>query len=257
VAPEPPPELGDVRHLGIDLAWGQRARTGLAELAPDGRLLRSTSVVTDEEILEWVHAGPVGSAVVAAIDAPLVVVNEAGARPCEREVGRLFGRYHASAHTSNLTRPAFRPEPRGARLARACGWSLDVGVRPGPGSSVAIEVYPHPAMVSLFGLDRVIPYKGKRGRTVADRQHAMGDLADHLERVLGPTLALERSERWAHLRSAVATATRQVDLDRVEDEVDAILCAALARMWHLEPERMVVLGDTGTGALVTPLPPAR
>jgi predicted RNase H-like nuclease len=23
-----------------------------------------------------------------------------------------------------------------------------------------IEVYPHPAMVALFGLDRVIPYKG-------------------------------------------------------------------------------------------------
>jgi predicted RNase H-like nuclease len=242
-----------MRYLGIDLAWGERARTGLAELDPDGRLVQSASVRTDDEIALFL--GDRGQGVVAAIDAPLIVSNETGQRPCEREVGRLFGTYHAGAYPANRGNPAFYPEPRGARLTRRFGWDLDPSVRPQPDRSVAIEVYPHPAMVSLFDLGRVIPYKGKKGRDISSRQRAFGDLFTAIEVVCGPLLQLDSSDRWQLLRNQVTGAARQVDLDTVEDEVDAVFCAYLAWLWATDAGAMTVLGDVENGYIVTPLPP--
>ena len=151
-----------MRYIGLDLAWGERARTGLAVLDPEGRLVWSASVVTDDEIAR--HLGDVGDTdgVVSAIDAPLVVVNETGQRACEREVGRDFGRYSAGAYPANRGNAAFNPEPRGARLARR---SVRVSRSGRPslagGGSVAIEVYPHPAMVSLFRTGPRHPLQGQ------------------------------------------------------------------------------------------------
>lgn len=64
-------------YLGMDLAWGPRARTGLAALDPSGRLVASCSVRTDDEIAAFVaHHSP--GETVAAVDAPLVVPNTTG-----------------------------------------------------------------------------------------------------------------------------------------------------------------------------------
>ena len=141
-------------YVGIDLAWGERARTGVAVLDQAGQLVSCASVITDDELAARLPAA--GRAVVVAVDAPLIVRNESGQRRCEKRVGQLFGHAHAGAHPSNLSRALFRPEPRGARLARRFGWVMDPQVRPDESTSVCIEVYPHPAMVVLFGLDRVI-----------------------------------------------------------------------------------------------------
>ncbi|GAA4623325.1 DUF429 domain-containing protein [Cellulomonas oligotrophica] len=239
------------RHVGIDLAWGTTARTGVAVLDEAGRLVHSSSVVTDAQI-DDVLAEHVGAApVVAAIDAPLVVPNATGMREAERLVTRHFGRFSAGAYPANRANPHFDP-PRAESLARRHGWATDPGVRPDDATSVAVEVYPHPAMVMLFGLDRVLPYKARRGRDVASRTAAWQLLLDHLDRVAGTLLGLPTSPRWAEIRHAAAAAHRPVDLDRLEDEVDAIVCAYLAWLWHHEPERMVVLGTAADGYIVVP-----
>lgn len=247
-------QKADVVALGVDLAWGANGRTGLAALDPDGRLTASCWVRTDDEIAAFVAAHASGAPVVAAVDAPLIVPNETGRRPCEAELARRFGRFHAAAHPSNRSRPWMQPEPRGARLAQRFGWSVDPGVRPSSGAGVAIEVYPHPAMVVLFGLDRVIPYKQKPGRDLDALRAAHIALADHMEAAFGDRLGLASSPRWAELRAGVATATRKVELGRVEDEVDAIVCAYLAWLWANEPERMEVIGDVDAGYVVVPCP---
>ena len=244
--------FGVFGYVGIDLAWGERARTGLALLDHDGRLVRSTSVRTDEEISDFLGVRDPGHRLVVAIDAPLVVPNETGQRPCEREVGARFARFHAGAYPANRANPAFRPQPRGARLADAFGWDMDPGATAGAGRSVAIEVYPHPAMIVLFGLDRVLPYKSRRGRDPGTRRLAFASLLGHLERVCGPRLDLSGNARWRDLRRVVEGATRQVDLERIEDEIDAILCAYVAWMWVNERDRMEVLGDFRHGYIVVP-----
>lgn len=240
-------------YLGIDLAWSTRARTGVAVLDTSGRLVASCSVVTDEEIAEVVAEHAVGR-VVAAIDAPLVVPNATGRRDCEAAVGRLFAAYDAGAHPANRSRPWFDP-PRGAVLAERFGWDLDPRTAPDGVASVAIEVYPHPAMVALFGLGRVLPYKAKPGRDLPALRTAFTVLLDHLERVVGPTLGLAGSARWEQIRAVVAGATRKAHLRAVEDEVDAILCAYLAWLWGRRDPRMVVLGDVEGGYIVVPGPP--
>ena len=104
-------------HVGIDLAWGSTARTGLAAVDPTGRLLRSTSVVSDEEIDDWLAGlpGPVG---VVAVDAPLEVPNATGTRACERALASAYGRYGLGCHVANRSRPWF--DPPGGRGAAFC-----------------------------------------------------------------------------------------------------------------------------------------
>lgn len=80
----------------------------------EGRLLNSGLVTTDVELTDWLERFAPEVDVVA-IDAPLVVPNQTGQRTCERLIGRAFGRFHASAHTSNRTRP-----PRHRRSASRC-----------------------------------------------------------------------------------------------------------------------------------------
>ena len=236
-------------HLGIDLAWASRARTGLAVVDATGRLIASTSVRTDEEIAAFL-APHLTSDTVVAIDAPLVVPNATGSRPCEQELGAVFRAYDAGAHPANTSHPWFDP-PRGAALAQRLGWDLDPRTVPFTGRPVAIEVYPHPAMVSLFGLGRILPYKNKRGRTLESLRSAFGELLDHLDRVLGPTLGLDDSERWAEIRAAVPAASRKSELRVVEDEIDAILCAHLAWLWGRRDPCMEVFGDVEHGYIVT------
>lgn len=241
--------------IGIDLAWGSRARTGLAILNQDGRLIASTSVRTDDEIAGFLDEISRQPGIVVAIDAPLIVPNETGQRPCERQVNENFQRFHAGAYPANRGMAAFNPLPRGARLAERFGWDIDPRTKPRPDNAVAIEVYPHPAMVSLFGLSRVLKYKRGRGRTVADRRSELGLVMTGIEKCCGSLLRLDESSRWTLLRAQVDQATRPVHLNTVEDEIDAILCAYLAWMWSNRRSELMVHGDANSGFIVTPFPP--
>lgn len=237
--------------VGIDLAWGTRARTGLAVADADGRLVASTSVRTDAEILEFLneHVGP--SPVVAAIDAPLIVRNATGRRTCEAEVQQLYGRYGAAAYPANLTNPAFAGGTRGAAICDRLGLDLRTG---STAARRAIEVYPHPAMVVLFELDYVIPYKSKQGRTLDGLKQAFERLLTLMEQRL-PELRLAGHPRWQELRQHCRRAQRKAELGAVEDEIDAIFCAHLAHLWHREgADGSDLLGDDDSGCIVVPKP---
>ena len=161
-----------------------------------------------------------------------------------------FGRFHAGAYPANRVSPLFDP-PRAETLADRFGWDPDPATAPGAGTSVAIEVYPHPAMVLLFGLATVLPYKAKRGRT----SRACGPRS----RAARPPRAGVRPDPAAHDVAALGrdpgrrgAAARIGELDRVEDEVDAVLCAYLAWLWGTGYPGMRVLGDVTTGYIVVP-----
>ncbi len=254
-----------MHYLGIDLAWGQRSRTGVAVLGPTGRLLASTSVVTDDEIADVLAPWTSGTetterpaaraGLVAAVDAPLVVPNLTGRRPCEAQVSAAFRRYSAGAYPANRSNPLFAPEPRASRLARRFGWHIDPATPVSSSTALALEVYPHPAMVALFGLETVIPYKLKSGRELPALRAAYERLLDHLETTCGALMDLPGNDRWAQLRAVAAGATRKSELGRIEDEVDAILCAYLAWMWVNERASLTVWGNVRDGYIVTPFPP--
>jgi predicted RNase H-like nuclease len=249
------PGRRSVKFIGVDLAWGPNAWTGIAVLAQDGELLLVDRVRTDEEIVDRLEpdlAGPV----VVAIDAPLIVRNQTGRRPCESTVSSLFGRFHAGAHSSNLSLPSFRDGPRGERLAAMLGLGVDPGLTSREPVRRAIEVYPHPATVTLFGLERVIPYKQKPGRTPDQRRAAMLQLIGHVESLESatPALHVRSCEEWRRAAREVAAAATHAELNRWEDALDGVLCAyiGLHRWWHGD-EKSAVLGDMDTGYIVVPV----
>lgn len=235
-------------HIGIDLAWGTKNRTGLAAIAADGRLLASGRARTDEEIVDWVamHAPRLG---VVAIDAPLVVVNETGRRACESSIHAAFGRFDASPHSTNLAKPEMRP-PRGAVIAERLGLPIDPA---GPRDMLAIEVYPHPAMVGLWRLDLILKYKHKTKYAFDDRKREFGRLLDLLK--AEPSLRVAEVPRWGEIRTMAAQAVKHGDLNQIEDEVDGIVCGWLAWLWAVEDERLVIHGDLARGYIVAPEAP--
>lgn len=243
-----------MRFIGLDLAWGPRARTGLC-LVEGGGVRESASLRTDEEITSWLHAR-LNEECLVAVDAPLVVPNETGRRPCETLITRWFGGRHAGAHSSNRTLPAFVDGGRAMRLAKSLDLSVDPLFEPRAPVRRMIEVYPHPALVVLFALARSIKYKAKRGRDLEARRYAFDQLFDLLEslREADPPLEVAGgNDRWSALRAVVAETGRQVDLDRAEDEIDAYVCAYTAlHYWTQGPERNVVAGNLLDGYIVTP-----
>lgn len=233
-------------YVGLDLAWGTRNRSGLAVLDGSGRLSALGEALDDDAITSWVRAHAPGSCVVA-MDAPLVVTNRHGRRACEAEISRVFGRFHAGAHPSNLSRPGFADGGRARALARR----LQLDVDPySPAPRRAVEVYPHPATITLFGLERVIAYKQKAGRPVADLRVALGGLMRHLESL--PDLDL-RAAAWTGLVEQLAGATRKAELKRVEDQVDAVLCAYVGLHLVRSPQDSAVVGDAASGYIVVPV----
>jgi predicted RNase H-like nuclease len=231
--------------LGIDLAWKDTNRTGLAVVDDSGRLLLSGTAVADDEIAAWI-ARLDGDVVVAAVDAPLVVPNPTGQRVGETKVARAFGRHGAAPYPSNRSNPLFDP-PRALTLAERFGWNVDPAHVATADAPACIEVYPHPAMVGLFGLPRRIGYK--KGPA---RRAGFAELVARFETVA--ELRLDESDRWAELRRVVASPARG-ELARIEDEVDAILCAHLAWLWCHRPGALRVYGSLGEGYIVAPPPP--
>jgi predicted RNase H-like nuclease/ppGpp synthetase/RelA/SpoT-type nucleotidyltranferase len=234
-----------MHFVGIDLAWGDRQPTGLAVLDEDARLLHVSAVRTDDEIRAALTPYVEGPCLVG-IDAPLIVVNPTGSRPAEQELSRDFRRFEAGTHPSNTGKPEFANGTRGARICKMFG--LDMDPRSGRRRR-AIEVYPHPATVVLFGLGKTLKYKAKPGRSLDLLRAELLELMDHVERIV----TTERT--WRELRTRVETATRKVDLRHVEDQVDAVVCAYVALFAERWPERTTTYGDFERGYIVTPTLP--
>jgi len=238
---------------GVDLAWAGRNPTGVAVLDADGRLVHIGSVRDDAAVLAAL--GPyVGGECVVAFDAPLVVTNPTGQRPAEAALNRDFRRFEAGAHPANTAKPEFADGPRAARLARAMDLDMD------PRSAAprrAIEVYPHPATVVLFRLERTLKYKAKPGRGLDQLKAQLLLLMTGIETLANAAVPLRvAGEDWDELRRQVVTAERKSDLRRAEDPVDAVICAYVGHYAQRCPAGVTIYGDLATGYIVTPaLPP--
>jgi predicted RNase H-like nuclease len=180
-------------------------------------------------------------------------------------VAAAWGGAQASCYPANLGRPWFQDGGRAHRLAHRLGLDPDpVAVSAVP-CRAAIEVYPHAALVSLFDLPVTLKYKagrcpsaqGRRSRTVDERRAEFGRLVGCLQalRDRTPPLRVETAPAWTALVRQVADARTGADLDRVEDELDAYVCAYVGRHYQARRGRAdsVVIGDHASGYIVTPV----
>ena len=238
-------ELHSARFLGLDLAWSARNPTGACALDGEGGIIDESMLGSDDEIIEWISSLAERPAAVA-IDAPLKVPNAAGRRPCESELSSEYGGRKAGPHSSNRQRLlATHSEIRGEALTeRLAG----LGFRDpwGGGDRTVIEVYPHPAIVEVFGLEERLVYKSKRGVSVDQRRDGLRTLSRLL------TLLEGASPPLSGPAVAIADDVRGAALKAVEDRLDARLCAWIASVWATRPGRMRLFGDSATGHIAVP-----
>ena len=245
------------RLIGIDLAWSERNGTGCVELVEhEGKLkLKQLDLLYSiDEIVKWIQP-EVGDWVVA-IDAPLVVCNKTRRRKAEKQVGERWGKFHAFAHSTNwdiLDRYGSGYHQGGKLLGRlaGCGGKLvehpaDVG-----SGRLVFETYPHPAMVELFWLDRIIKYK--KGRVTKQRA-GQQQLVEAIRRCFCGKDADPQLEPNAKLRKLLSEPRPDLkgkELKHREDRLDAVVCAYVAA-WVAAGKPWSGLGDVGQGVIVVP-----
>ena len=247
--------------LGIDLAWGRKNTSGGCALRFDGKDTATVADVTetlgdDDAILAWVEkwdqaAGCEG--LLIGVDAPLLVPNDLGKRPCEAAVGRRFARFQAGAHPAN--RHIFGDDVRGERLVARLE---QIRVRHDPSLSIprlshvrqVMEVFPHPAHVVLFGLARTLKYKAKRGRDYPSRWEALNDYARHLRALSTHVPPFSLPPDWPRRDAAGLTGAA---FKQYEDGLDSLTCAYVVYWywWH-GPSGAEVIGDMTDGYIVVP-----
>ena len=242
--------------IGLDLAWKASNESGICWLEGEtsadltcSRLeadVRSTQDLTDE-------IAAVPGTVIVAIDAPLLYTPD---RWAEKEISRQFARHNASAHSAHAAVRQGRTagidlgtalEARGFTLNPAALGQRESDCRG------AIEVYPHTIHVRLFDLEERLPYKAKKGRTVAYRRNVLQRYQCHLQElvVLKAQDVLENAAVRHALTPEVAKSARGVALKRLEDKLDGLTCAMAAWLASSNNEAWETIGDMN-GYMVVP-----
>lgn len=250
--------------LGLDLAWGKTNGSGGVALAwqpGQPAVVRDVqdALGDDDSILAWVEACEAAEGrggLIVGVDAPLLVPNETGKRPCEAEIGRRFARFQAGAHPANRT--LFRGYVRGEDLtAQLAGHGIAHSpYLEAPQDSTrrqVMEVFPHPAHVVLFGLAKTLKYKAKPGRTYPARWAVFTEYGRLLRSLQthGPPLRLPEDWPPRDVSGLVGSA-----LKRLEDSLDALTCAYIVYYywWHGHWGGEVI-GDMTQGYIVVPRTP--
>jgi len=247
-----------MRFLGVDLAWSPRNTSAGAVLHWGGDCATLVAwrddLTGDADVVAWMMAQAGETDALVAIDAPLIVPNETGVRPCDREITRLFGRYHAGAHPANRRNLGRYGGLRGERLVELLerhGFAHVLNADQQGETRGIMEVYPHPAMVNLFGLGQILKYKSRPGRTYEMRWAELRRYQNHLR-------ALSNAEPAIRLPSEITD--RQVEglrgraLKRYEDLLDAAFCAYIALYcWAWGPTHYRIFGDLANGYIVVPV----
>ena len=243
--------------VGLDLAWSTNNASGIAVVEGDGKkakLVSSGLVKSDEEIINFLRRVIGSKNALIAIDAPLIVPNEKGRRIAEVIVGDLFRKYDADAHKANRSHLAsFYGEIRGevlTELLKREGFAHSPNLSVHEQTRKFFEVYPHPSMVVLFGLNRIIRYKAKPNREYAERYAAFREYQKHMAALAGadPSLKLPGS-----ITKVKVDDLKGQKLKDYEDEMDAVFCAYIAYYAWAHPNRCAVLGNLDEGYMLTPI----
>lgn len=240
---------GDSRQtfLGVDLGWYGKP-SGVASLALDASGLHLRGIARLErqcDILDWIQTEAACGGAVVAVDAPLVIRNQAGIRSAEHELNRDFRRFHAGCHAANLGRPFAANVVAFSRLLESAGFRHGANMVPRQPGRFQIEVHPHAAAVSLFHLDRIVKYKrGPRDDRARELRRLRRLMLTRLPQI-EPALSL----RLPHVPRAGNTKP-------VEDQIDAVLCAFIAaHWWRWTIARNRLYGAQESGYIIVPRPP--
>ncbi len=243
--------------VGVDLAWSENNPTGIATVKYEngaGKVVSTKTVVTDEEIVEYVEEEVGTDYGIITVDAPLLVPNETGRRIAEELTGKLFRKYDAGAHPANRKRLSqWTGRVRGEDIVEELediGFEHDPYLDEEEKCRKVVEVYPHPSMVVLFELDGILKYKNKPGR---DYDFLWREFHKYQKNLI----ELEDSDPALQIPKKISEkeldGVKGKELKNYEDILDAIFSAYIGLYYWKKPENCAVLGNTDEGYIMTPL----
>ncbi|MEH1890162.1 MAG: DUF429 domain-containing protein [Nostoc sp.] len=241
-----------MKFIGIDLGWKSQP-SGLCCLEwIDGQLqlldLDRKEAIAD--ILTWIDQSvkPDEPAIIA-VDAPTLIPNDSGSRLPDKLSHKYFGRYHAGCYPANKNLPfAERTINFGLEL-ESRGFAHAPTIEAQKLSRYQIEVFPHPAIVNLFNLERILKYK--KGR-LNERRLELIKLQNYLLDIL-PSFSPPLCPLHLCGSFLLEIPTTGAALKATEDKLDSLICAYVAAYWwYWGEQRNLVLGDRTTGYIVIP-----
>ncbi|MBD2562060.1 MULTISPECIES: DUF429 domain-containing protein [Nostoc] len=241
-----------MKFIGIDFGWKSQP-SGLCCLEwIDGQLqlldLDRKEAIAD--ILTWIDQSvqPDEPAIIA-VDAPTLIPNASGSRLPDKLSHKYFGKYHAGCYPANQNLPfAERTLNFGLEL-ESRGFAHAPTIEPQKLSRYQIEVFPHPAIVNLFNLERILKYK--KGR-ISERRLELIKLQNYLLDILPYFSPPLRSLRLCG-SFIPEIPTTGAALKATEDKLDSLICAYVAAYWwYWGEQRNLVLGDRTTGYIIIP-----
>ena len=242
-----------MKFIGVDLGW-KTGESGLCFLEWNNSQLQVIDItrrLSLAEILDWIenHVSSEEGAMIA-VDAPLLIPNATGTRLCDRLTHKYFGRYHAGCYPANLGRPFAERTVRFGKNLETRGFNHAPSLEAQKIGRYQIEVFPHPAMIHLFQLSRILKYK--KGN-LAEKKTELQRLRHYIQTILpNLTPALDLTD-FPLLSLTLSLTGKQ--LKAIEDQLDSLICAYIgAYWWYWGTEKNWVLGDRETGYIVVPSP---
>ena len=239
-----------MKFIGIDLGW-QSGKSGLCclqYLDKKLKILDLDCILEIEDILNWVdNLTPLSTPALIAVDAPTIIPNQTGTRLPDKLTHKYFGRYHAGCYPANLNRPFAQRTVKFGISLEAKEFIHAPTIKPQQLGRFQIEVFPHPAIVNLFQLEKILKYK--KGR-LAERKLELLKLHQYIINVL-PNLepALVISNNFLDTEKINSMTT----LKTTEDKLDSLICAYIgAYWWYWGQTKNLVLGNYTTGYIVVP-----
>ena len=234
-------------RLSIAVTRGNAVRTYL--------VARAEGLTSLQRAAEFIVRHATANTIVA-IDAPLVVGNQTGQRPCELELERRFGRAGVRGRAANLTAS---PEPAGVRFVDLLRWD---GFRHDPrleepkiqAGRWLFEVRAHAAQAVLFGLDVL---GAVRAASIAERRLALRVLQGHMRSLQYGMPRLEMTPALGELVGRDVTQLRgHRQIGDYRATLSALMCSYLAaHTWRWGCERNEMIGDLESGYVIVPTLP--
>ncbi|MCC5615038.1 DUF429 domain-containing protein [Nostoc sp. CHAB 5836] len=236
-----------MKFIGIDLGWRSQP-SGLCCLKWINGELQLLDLDRKEaiaDILTWIDQSvqPDEPAIIA-VDAPTLIPNATGSRLADKLSHKYFGKYHAGCYPANQNLSfAERTINFGLQL-ESRGFAHAPTIEPQKLGRYQIEVFPHPAIVNLFNLERILKYK--KGR-INERRLELIKLQNYLLDILPSLSPPLRSLRLCGSFPSEIPTTGAA-LKAVEDKLDSLVCAYVAAYWwYWGEQRNLVLGDVYDG----------
>ena len=238
-----------IRYMGLDLAWAPRNSSGGAVMEPtdDGgvRLVSTAHLRTHEDVLAWIARNRGRHQAIMAVNAPIIVENGSGRRPCDDLLAQHFARYQIDDHQVNIV-SAGHPRTMGRAMMRM-GFDPD----PQAESDRVVETFTQPAQVLLCNLDR--PVKLKHGPIGARKEAAATYRLLLTQNLAVARPSLESSPALRGLIEPDLGDLNGTRLGELEDKLEAVLCAYIAAYLDLRgPEDCAFLGDLYEGYVLLP-----